>query len=121
MYFNWIASPDLEFTITHKGVLIGIISGGYLENLSLVYFILFIFNSVANLTQRKQSVNRIEKGTEQGVYVHGYPVKLGNSAGIFEQSMKAWNRAIGTGLSYLPARLYTAWRNWFLGIDSWAP
>ncbi len=67
-------------------------------------------------------MNRIEKGTEQGVvvqctdtmYRHGYtttqmyfPLKLRNSAGILEQSMKARNRDIGIGLSYLPARLHS--------------
>ncbi len=37
-----------------------------------------------------------------------------NRAGIFKQSVGARSR-VGTGLSYRP------WRNWFLGIDSWAP
>jgi hypothetical protein len=42
-------------------------------------------------------------------------------AGIFKQSMGARNR-VGIGLSYRPARIHTtAWRNWFLGIDSWTP
>jgi len=33
--------------------------------------------------------------------------------------MGARNR-IGIGVSYRPPG-YTAWRNWFLGLDSWAP
>ncbi len=41
------------------------------------------------------------------------------SAGIFKQSMGAKNR-VGIGQSYRPARLH-AWRNWFLGMNSWAP
>ncbi len=40
------------------------------------------------------------------------------SAGIFKQSLEARSR-LGIGLSYRPG--YTAWRNWSLGIDSWAP
>jgi hypothetical protein len=28
---------------------------------------------------------------------------------------------VGVGLSYRHARLHTAWWNWFLEIDSWAP
>jgi hypothetical protein len=40
----------------------------------------------------------------------------GTRAGIFKQSMGVMNR-VGIGLSYG----YTAWRNWFLGIDSWTP
>jgi hypothetical protein len=44
---------------------------------------------------------------------------IGTSAGIFKQSMGARNRG-GIGLfTGLPG--YTAWRNRFLGIDSWAP
>ncbi len=44
-----------------------------------------------------------------------------NSAGIFKQTMGARNR-VGIGL-FVPARqaTHTAWRNWFLTIDSWAP
>jgi hypothetical protein len=35
--------------------------------------------------------------------------------------MGARNR-VGIGLSYRPAMPgYIGWRNWFLGIDSWAP
>jgi hypothetical protein len=43
-------------------------------------------------------------------------------AGIFKHSKGVRNRE-GIGLSYRPAtgRLYIGWRNWFLGIDSWAP
>ncbi len=40
-------------------------------------------------------------------------------AEIFKHSKGARNR-VGIGLSYRPAG-YTAWQNWFLGIDSWAP
>jgi hypothetical protein len=42
------------------------------------------------------------------------------SAGIFKESMGARNR-VGIGLLYTGPPGYTAWRNWFLGIDSWAP
>ncbi len=48
----------------------------------------------------------------------GYLLALRAFAGIFKQSMGARNR-VGIGLSYRPATGYTAWRNWFLGIDSW--
>jgi hypothetical protein len=40
-------------------------------------------------------------------------------AGISKQSMGARNR-VGTGCLIRPPG-YTAWRNWFLGIDSWGP
>jgi hypothetical protein len=44
-----------------------------------------------------------------------------NSAGIFKQTTGAKNR-VGIGL-FVPAHqaTHTAWRNWFLRIDSWAP
>ncbi len=44
---------------------------------------------------------------------------LVNSTGIFKQSMGARNR-VGLWFSYRHARLHSL-RNWFLGIDSWAP
>ncbi len=60
----------------------------------------------------------INSGTgEVGVFI-----ERASSAGICKQSMGARNR-VGIALSYRPARLYThttAWRNWFLGINSWA-
>jgi hypothetical protein len=41
-----------------------------------------------------------------------------DSVGIFKQSMRNW---VGIGLSSRPARLHSLKRNWFLGIDDWAP
>ncbi len=43
-------------------------------------------------------------------------IRVTSCAGVFKQSMGASNQ-VGIGLSYWPQ----AWRNWFLGIDSWAP
>ena len=54
--------------------------------------------------------------------VSGAPKKKSTveaSAGIFKQSMGARNQ-VGIGLSYRHAG-YIGWRNWVLGIDSWAP
>ncbi len=57
-------------------------------------------------------------GGQGGARGGGGPAGL--SAGIYKQSIGARNR-VGIGLSYQPAIGYTAWRNCFLGIDSWAP
>ncbi len=68
-YFNWIVSPDLEYTITHKGGL-----GNHFWRIIVEKFVAFSFY-FSSLIQGKfyhreqQSVNRIEKGTEQGVVV----------------------------------------------------
>jgi hypothetical protein len=39
-------------------------------------------------------------------------------AGIFKKTIHGWARnRVGIGLSYRSAAGYTAWQNWFLGID----
>ncbi len=48
-----------------------------------------------------------------------YRRKFVSCAGSFKQSVGARNR-VGIGLSYGQPD-FIGWRNWFIGIDSWAP
>jgi hypothetical protein len=75
----------------------------------------------ANATRPRKSQQLISAGIYKQYMGVRNRVGIGMSycAGIFKQSMGARNQ-VGIGLSYRHARLHTAWRNWFLGIDSWA-
>jgi hypothetical protein len=64
----------------------------------------------------KDNHNKVLRST--GALAASYAAAAADSsAGIFKESTGARNR-VGIGLAY---RLvgYTAWRNWFSGIDSW--
>jgi hypothetical protein len=61
-----------------------------------------------------------EKRLASFAYIYRLCCTHQSCAGIFKQSMGVRNR-IGIELSYTRTPGYTAWRNWFLGIDSWAP